>query len=384
MMARDTQSTSTPLRFWRWWCNELSDVAQSLNRHVLTLSARMRSRRPVVTLDPAGEWIIDRTQPLGGGSMPAPTLADYLATSRQRIVSFRLPQREGFVRHIEIPRAARHDSERLAMLDVERATPFKPSDIYSTHTLTTSTRSALGFVSVCHVIVPRQVVDENVTELETFGLRVADVVYRVDASKTDLVLSRQPLTRAQSVGNTGNGLLTPALTALLILVLAIAAAITITRYDAARAALSQATTEARVASQMRRAEFEAASTAIAQTRAVEDFAAAQVSRSQVLNALARVLPDSAWLTEISIDRDVIDIAGFAKPAAELVSVFEPSEVFTDPAFTSAITKDADRDRERFSLRARLKRRDTAASLPTPTTAPESAPVPPPIASESVP
>ncbi len=158
--------------------------------------------------------------------------------------------------------------------------------------------------------------------------------------------------------------------------------------SAARAALTEITAEARVASQIHRAQIEAASAAVAQTRAIENFATSRPLRSQVLNTLARLLPDSAWLTEISIDRDVVEIAGFAKPAAELVSIFEKSEIFADPEFTSAITKDADRDRERFSLRVQLKRGETSTAKPVPDLLPTlgSAPAPgtPAIASESEP
>ena len=45
-----------------------------------------------------------------------------------------------------------------------------------------------------------------------------------------------------------------------------------------------------------------------------------------------------------IDNEMIDISGYAKPAASLVATFEQSSIFSDAELTSAVTRDDARDR----------------------------------------
>jgi general secretion pathway protein L len=81
---------------------------------------------------------------------------------------------------------------------------------------------------------------------------------------------------------------------------------------------------------------------------------AQVPAVEVLELLSRVLPDSVWLTDLRIAGDTLDITGLAKSGAALPSLFVGSALFSDAALTAPLTLDPREDRERFSLRVRIK------------------------------
>ena len=77
------------------------------------------------------------------------------------------------------------------------------------------------------------------------------------------------------------------------------------------------------------------------------------ARIVIVNEVARVLPDDAWLTSLEIDGDVLRIAGMATSATPLVAAVAASPIFTEPQFPSSIHRDARENVERFELHARI-------------------------------
>ena len=68
----------------------------------------------------------------------------------------------------------------------------------------------------------------------------------------------------------------------------------------------------------------------------------------ILKALTEIIPDSAWVREISIEPDGIRLDGYADAAAELIPLIDASPLFTDVSFLSAITKGRD-GKEKFRI-----------------------------------
>lgn len=73
----------------------------------------------------------------------------------------------------------------------------------------------------------------------------------------------------------------------------------------------------------------------------------------VLRELTDLLPPDVWLTNLSIDRKGIELAGFAAAASQLIPLLEASPTLDTVEFTSPVTKG--RDREQFRLRAGWER-----------------------------
>jgi Tfp pilus assembly protein PilN len=72
-----------------------------------------------------------------------------------------------------------------------------------------------------------------------------------------------------------------------------------------------------------------------------------------LEDLSAILPDTSYLTRLSIDGDRADISGIAANPTELVPVLEKSGQFSDVAFSDAITKSESGIGNRFSLEMRV-------------------------------
>ena len=74
----------------------------------------------------------------------------------------------------------------------------------------------------------------------------------------------------------------------------------------------------------------------------------------VLRELTDALPADAWLTNLSVDKNGLELGGFANAAAQLIPLLEASPALERVEFTSPVTKG--RDREQFRLRAAWERR----------------------------
>jgi Tfp pilus assembly protein PilN len=95
----------------------------------------------------------------------------------------------------------------------------------------------------------------------------------------------------------------------------------------------------------------------------------------ILRELTELLPQDVWLTNLSIDRKGVELAGFANAASQLIPLLEGSPSFDRVEFTSPVTKG--RDREQFRLKAGLELSATAPAPPgTPPPSPTPAPAPP--------
>jgi Tfp pilus assembly protein PilN len=74
----------------------------------------------------------------------------------------------------------------------------------------------------------------------------------------------------------------------------------------------------------------------------------------VLRELTDALPADAWLTNLSVDKNGLELGGFANAAAQLIPLLEALPELERVEFTSPVTKG--RDREQFRLRAAWERR----------------------------
>jgi Tfp pilus assembly protein PilN len=87
----------------------------------------------------------------------------------------------------------------------------------------------------------------------------------------------------------------------------------------------------------------------------------------VLRELTELLPADVWLTNLSIDRKGVELAGFAGGASQLIPLLEASPALERVEFTSPVTKG--RDREQFRLKGAWEARPPES----PTSPPEGAP-----------
>jgi len=81
------------------------------------------------------------------------------------------------------------------------------------------------------------------------------------------------------------------------------------------------------------------------------------SALDILRELTQVIPDTAWVTDLSLSDKGIRLNGFAQSASNLISLLESSPLFEDVVFLSAIVKDPKQNRERFNISLKLVNRN---------------------------
>lgn len=86
---------------------------------------------------------------------------------------------------------------------------------------------------------------------------------------------------------------------------------------------------------------------------LQGFEAQHVRVLPILRELTEVLPPDVWLTNLSVDRKGVELAGFAAAASQLIPLLEASPILEAVEFISPVTKG--RDREQFRLKAAWER-----------------------------
>ncbi|WP_217568733.1 PilN domain-containing protein [Mesorhizobium sp. GbtcB19] len=74
---------------------------------------------------------------------------------------------------------------------------------------------------------------------------------------------------------------------------------------------------------------------------------------RILAELTRLLPDSAWVSDLSSKGDQLTITGFATSAADLIQPIDASPLFSAPEFSSPVTRVPGQTGERFTITAKV-------------------------------
>lgn len=78
------------------------------------------------------------------------------------------------------------------------------------------------------------------------------------------------------------------------------------------------------------------------------------SSTAIWEELSRAIPDSAWITDIKIKRDQVQLTGFSRAAAPIIATLEGSPMFSDVAFSAPVVVVPKVDRERFAIRLKAR------------------------------
>jgi Tfp pilus assembly protein PilN len=127
---------------------------------------------------------------------------------------------------------------------------------------------------------------------------------------------------------------------------------------------------ARLAPRVREVEQVAAAVdrARKEVETLRGFEAQHVRVLPVMRELTELLPQDVWLTNLSIDKKGLELAGFASSASQLIPILEGSPLLDRAEFTSPVTKG--RDKEQFRLKTGWEQLPAAAPA-----APSTGPAP---------
>jgi general secretion pathway protein L len=274
-------------------------------------------------------------------------------SNAEATVGVRLPADVCFARNVELPVAARNDLRRILDFDLERATPFKHRDVYTAHVVEGEATSK-GKLRVRQLVTKRGAVDPLVAEVRAAGLEVGFVDCWADQPSVGMPINFMEPRGGAERGPTGFFRPVRVLLALALLLILSALVLTLWGYESALAELQGKTAQARTQAAAVRGVLERSDAVVADLVRLQDTKQKRTLAIEVLEEVSRVLPDTVWLNELRLEGDVLDISGLAPSGAALPTMLGRSAILTDAALTAPVTFDQREDKERFSVRVRVK------------------------------
>ncbi|RWF70029.1 MAG: fimbrial assembly protein [Mesorhizobium sp.] len=125
------------------------------------------------------------------------------------------------------------------------------------------------------------------------------------------------------------------------------------RYWQASAELDARIADAQVSAKAARASLQKRQTGIEQVEKIRNEKKTSASLVRVWAELTRLLPDTAWLTDLSSKGGNLTITGFSTSAAELIEPLDASSLFAAPEFAAPVVKVPGQDGERFTITAKI-------------------------------
>jgi general secretion pathway protein L len=303
-----------------------------------------------------------------------------------------LSPRTALRKTLTLPAAIEDHLRHAIAYDLERHTPYKPSEHYFV-AIVTDRDHARNTLKVDLAAARRSIVDAALRQAESFGAQVVGIT--IDPPR---LAARSPIDllpddrRLPSLRNARWQVLVPAI----LLAAGVLAALVLPVWQMREEAiaLTQATEEARQRAQV----SDALRTDLERRVGDYNFALerkyAFPSTVQVLDDVTRILPDDTWLTQLELHtsrsgKEVqreLTLRGESANAGRLVSLLEDSKIFSQSAPRSPTTKIQPGPGEIFDISTHVKPLppptalplDKAALPPTPArgAAPSSAAKPP--------
>ncbi|WP_440408466.1 PilN domain-containing protein [Neorhizobium petrolearium] len=232
-------------------------------------------------------------------------------------------------------------------LTLER-TPFSLSDVHIIPRFAQDTGSYF-------YIIKKTAIDPALTRLQASGIKARRFGIR-DGDETYWIPSRVLETLHpvfHHIRHWRNGLLTAF--AILLVTGGATYAHAFLKYSAAEQALAAAIEAKRSEALEVRKLLDQQQKSIAAVEAARKGKVQAVPVVRVWEELTRVLPDDAWLTDVTVAGDVMTITGFAaQSAASLIATLDASNSFSQPSFISPVVRIPGQSGEHFEIRLRIE------------------------------
>jgi general secretion pathway protein L len=274
-----------------------------------------------------------------------PTLKSLLPARQGKPVIAVLVEPERYLkRRLSAIRLPRSRQIAMASLDLQSATPFSLSDFFLV-------LPAYGeqIQDSSYYTVRKSVLGPVVAGLEAAGYAVSSVAV-VDAGRplpADKPSFDEIVGRAGGAGLARRSLTIGMVTAAAGLIAVVGAAHW--RYASASAEIDTKIAAADAQVRNLRKLLTDRDAKIAQIGAVRDEKKGTVPFVSIIEEMSRTIPDSTWLTEVSVTGDMVRFAGFAQSAAALIPMLESSPLFSAPTFMEPVVRVVNQDGERFSI-----------------------------------
>lgn len=125
------------------------------------------------------------------------------------------------------------------------------------------------------------------------------------------------------------------------------------RYWQAGTELDAQIADAQVQAKAARSSLQKRQANIEQVERIRNEKKTSASLVRVWAELTHLLPDTAWLTDLSAKGEDLTITGFSTSAAELIEPLDGSPLFAAPEFAAPVVKIPGQDGERFTITAKI-------------------------------
>ncbi|MCR6663455.1 MAG: PilN domain-containing protein [Luteimonas sp.] len=264
-----------------------------------------------------------------------------------------LPEGTALRRRMTLPLAAADRLNEVLAFEIDRQTPFAANEVR--HDARVVARRGDGQVDVELVVVPNALLDR---ELATLGPLAATLsgVDVVDADGTPLgvnLLASAARDRREDPWRTWN--LVFVAVAMLALVAGLWQVLANRRAAADMFAqqVEQEVQRARGAAAEQRRLLDL----VEGTQFLQQVRAGRPTTVEIVDELARRLPDTTFLDKLSIEGDRILLIGYSSDSSALVKQLEGSSLWRNAALTGALQPDPRTRKDRFTLVAELVVRD---------------------------
>ncbi len=346
--------------FWTWWTQALAswlpgrvhDLLGWTPRRVLLhrtgqdvelVLLRGDERRPIAAL-PLLDLQAQVSDPLEG------VLVQRVVDVPRWLV---LPDNSALRRRMTLPLAAADRLREVLAFEIDRQTPFTAAEVH--HDARVLARRGDGQVDVELVVVPKVLVDRELAALGSLSSTLSGI----DVAGSDGVplginlLASQARNRREDPWRKWN--------LVFVLVAAIALVAGLWQMLANRRAAADLFAQ-QVEQEVQRARGAAAEQRrlldlVEGTRFLHEVRAGRPTTVEVIDELARRLPDATFLDKLSIEGDRILLIGYSSETSALVGQLEGSALWRDAALTGALQPDPRTRKDRFTLVAQLAVRE---------------------------
>lgn len=287
--------------------------------------------------------------------LPGKVPADIAQAARNGLIVLELPADQVVVRRIAVPAKAREFLPGIVRNQLERLSPWQADRaVYGFEAKPSAEDATALDVRVC--VSSRAIVEAARAELAALGLTVDRIVAPADGTAASVAVwsrladsSRESIARARwLIGGT--------------LAACLAVGLGVSVWGFASAAALQADSEeiaARAKVLQRQLQAPHAARSLASLSPAERaWVSKETSPASfvVIEVLSRVLPDSAYLTELQLDGTTVRMIGLASDAPSLLAPLERSGHFVDVHFFAPTTRAPDGKLFRFNIEARVEPR----------------------------
>ncbi|MBL6940380.1 MAG: PilN domain-containing protein [Alphaproteobacteria bacterium] len=339
---------------WRWWTGELAAVLPKRVRDALAtgddaILVTAHDNELVVSRRTGLRELFVARIPRDAAAARALRLSVPQRGFLADPVILHLPPSQALSRVLTLPGAARRNLDGILKYEIARHSPVGTDEIYYEYRILGREADSM---TVGLRIAHRDAVNPTVEFFRDAGIPLARITFADDAKPAaggtfpaDAAATRQLRLRSRLV---------PALAGL---VLALAFGVVGAVYLRGQAVaddltdrVAAARPRAAVVEQLQRQLDAAYRQAAFLTQQKRD-----VTSAAILAAVARTLPDDAWIYEFELNGDEVRVHGFSSSAASLIALFDSSKLFHDAEMRAPLMQGPTNATQRFDIAFRVRR-----------------------------